>query len=1223
MRNYKKFFFSFLNEVFEKNTEGKKIDIDREHMMEGGDLDLLVSDSGDEQYSGQDDEMVSVAGAELVSFPGTPVKNNVMRGDSRDDLRRTWRHHNQYFAECEVAKWKEDVAAKSEAGLFDGRLKDGQAACNEYAEAWMAPELLHVHVQDVYHALALQLANVNKTVSGQNNYYRQYDAAFQVSYYSDGYLLVTCLSYAMMQIFHEPLELGEQHNWDATGRQTWINLHVLDYQITSPILHSMLLSDGVSKVWVILNPQNGLWEDYIFSFFAHNTDSTLMWHETMDRFTYTFRKHIIGNRVTVEVGQHKTQGNGEPAVIVAENIYLGHNGNIIDGEGWETQVEEELIKHVANETFGDWRPRYSYTPYSYTTSDAYGYWPAPCYTFGKKMLWNVGRKKVTEIQIKEADDKRYIERYPEKNYGAFQFEKHENADVIWTLSPNSWSDLCCDTFSHLGLKEKTHILKLCDVVFVQDLGFLLQMEDGIKKEYILLPLQWYEERVENFVLLNKQIDQKLKVYEQKHGKPLMEFEKIFDEERGRALLLQVAGQVTEIDINFARVGDCGPFTCKQSFFKIDQLQFASQTTIFIPDIKHTNTLTFDTENFLSQNIEVMFHRHLRACMLKAEAISSQFTLQLMLRWSTARLLTVANPARLTLVDGICKHTYEDPIFDNIVGFISSVRTYAMLAQTCKTFYGNYSADRAYEMVFQQHLNMLDEAPRLSVNLAKGLKTTLCGHKSIELIFSVDGIMSIKHWIRTMNTQHCVNSKRNLELEFGNMDSENEVVTHRVPSSAGNSDVVDSDVVDTYEGIGTWNVQEQESVVVNNLSQDIDVEDLLTESDSDTETESYEGQSQKYIDKRSHILSCRKLNKLVSSKLYEEFNNSPVKQKAASSILKCWPLLPGTLDVMCKSLIPDINSKIESVFASAAAPFMKNFSPFAINLKPGRGVMSKIDHVDSDFIYSLLDGNSQIIEPNRNGFIDNETTSTHVWTANLKIEKVMRGQTVLFLRKEFDFLGANTDGWHQVFAGSEEEINADEPYDDTSFTLIASDGYQYVPIITDFDTLMPILQHLACVYNLKVQSVANTKTESSYRPSIYSECLLEGAVVQVDVHMINPIVIRTDASSEHSAKIFALSEDARHFPPFPSNNSSTGSYINQSSIVSLTGFVLPSTDHIRLVYSGIPKSHFLPDWPLMVNPGETPYERDNNIAMAALAASAPRKCVLNPGFRDNQGPKYDV
>ena len=727
--------------------------------------------------------------------------------------------------------------------------------------------------------------------------------------------------------------------------------------------------------------------------------------------------------------------------------------------------------------------------------------------------------------------------------------------------------------------------------------------------------------MDNFALLNKQIDQTLEVYEQKHGKPSLKFEKIFDEERGRALLLQVAGQVTEIDINFARVGDCGPFTCKQSFFKIDQLQFASQTTIFIPDIKHTTTLTFDTENFLSQNIEVMFHRHLRACMLKAEAISSQFTLQLMLRLSTARLLNVANPARLTLVDGVCKHTYEDPIFDNIVGFLSSVRTYAMLAQTCKTFYGNFSANRAYEMVFEQHLNMLDEAPRLSVNLAKGLKTTLCcWHKNIELIFSVECIMSIKHWIRTMNTQHCVHTKRNLELEFGNMDSENGVVTHRVPSSAGNSNVVD-----TYEGIGTWDVQEQESVVVNNLSQDIDVEGSLTESDSDTETESYEGQEQEYIDKQSYILSCRKLDKLVSSKLYEAFDNYPDKQKVGSSILKCWPLLPGTLDVMCKSIIPDINSKIESVFASAAAPFMKNFDPFAINLKHGRGVTSKIDHIESEFIDSLLNGDAKIIEASYDDYIGygKTTTFTHVWTANLKIEKVMRGQTVLFMRKEFDLLGANTDGWHQVFTGSEEEINSDEAYEDTSFTLIASDGYQYVPIITDFDTLMPILQHLACVYNLKIQSVANSKTESSYRPSIYSECLLEGVIVQVDLHMINPMVIRTDANSEHSAKIFALSEDARHFPPFSSYNSSTGNYIDLSSIVSLTGFVLPSTDHIRLVYSGIPKSHYLPDWPVMVNPGETPYERDNNIAMAALAASAPRKCVLNPRFRENQGPKYDV
>ena len=130
-------------------------------------------------------------------------------------------------------------------------------------------------------------------------------------------------------------------------------------------------------------------------------------------------------------------------------------------------------------------------------------------------------------------------------------------------------------------------------------------------------------------------------------------------------------------------------------------------------------------------------------------------------------------------------------------------------------------------------------------------------------------------------------------------------------------------------------------------------------------------------------------------------------------------------------------------------------------------------------------------------------------------------------------------------------------------------------------------------------------------------------MQVDVHMINPIVIKTDANSEHSAKIFALSEDARHFPPFPSNNSSTGSYINQSSIVSLTAFVLPSTDNIRLVYSGIPKAHYLPDWLLMLNPGENLYERDNNVAMAALAASAPRKCVLNPGFRNNEGPKFDV
>ena len=405
--------------------------------MEGGDQDLLVSDSGDEQNVGRnsvhDDEMLSVSGEDLVSVPGTPVKKGVLHGDSRDDLRRTWRHHNQYFTECEVAKWKEDVAAKSEAGLFDGRLKDGQAACNEYAESWLASELSHVHVQDVYHALALQLANVDKTVSGQNSYYRQYDAAFQVSYYSDGYLLVTCLSYAMMQIFHEPLELlGEQHNWDATGRQTWINLHVLDYQITSPILHSMLLSDGVSKVWVILNPQNGLWEDYIFSCFAHNTDSTLMWHETMDGFTCTFRKHIIGNRVTVEVSKHKTKGRGEPVVIVAENIYLGHNGNIIDAEGWETQVEEELIKHIAHETFGDWRPRYSYTPYSYTThAQAYGYWPAPCYTFGKKMLWNVGRKKVTEIEMKEAVDKRYIERYPEKNYGAFLNSKNTKMQMLY------------------------------------------------------------------------------------------------------------------------------------------------------------------------------------------------------------------------------------------------------------------------------------------------------------------------------------------------------------------------------------------------------------------------------------------------------------------------------------------------------------------------------------------------------------------------------------------------------------------------------------------------------------------------------------------------------------------------------------------------------------------------------------------------------------------------
>ena len=72
--------------------------------MEDGDPDLMGSDSGDEQYteqdSMQDDEMVSVAGEELVSFPGTPVKKSscVMRGDSRDDLRRTWRHHNQYLS---------------------------------------------------------------------------------------------------------------------------------------------------------------------------------------------------------------------------------------------------------------------------------------------------------------------------------------------------------------------------------------------------------------------------------------------------------------------------------------------------------------------------------------------------------------------------------------------------------------------------------------------------------------------------------------------------------------------------------------------------------------------------------------------------------------------------------------------------------------------------------------------------------------------------------------------------------------------------------------------------------------------------------------------------------------------------------------------------------------------------------------------------------------------
>jgi len=1172
--------------------------------MEDGDPDLMGSDSGDEQHAGQDsmqdDEMVSDSGEELVSFPGTPVKRSscVMREDSRDDLRRTWRHHNQYFAECEVAKWKEDVAAKSDAGLFDGRLKDGQAVCNEYAELWMAPELLHVHVRDAYHALALQLANVDKTVSGQNSYYRQYDAAYQVSYYSDGYLPVTCLSYAMMQLFEEPQELSEQYNWDAAGRQTWINLHVLDYEVTSPILHSMLLSDGVCKVWVILNPQYSHWEEYIHGEFAPSTDPDLMWLATMDQHTPTFRREIIGNRVTVEVRKLKTQAKDEQVVIVAENIYLGCNGNIIDGEGWETQVEEELIKHITNETFGEWRPRYSYTD-SHPPEKIYGYWPAPCYTFGKKMLWNVGCKEITEIRIEVADDQRFIERYPEKNYGAFQFEKHENADVVWTLTPNSWSDLCCDTFSHIGLEGKTHILKLCDVVFVRNLGFLMHMEDGSKREYILLPLQWYEERVENFALLNKQIDQKLENYEQEHGKPVPEFTKIFDEERGRALLLQIAGKVTDIEFNFTRVGNCNPFTCKQSFFKIDQLQFASQMTIFIPDIKHTTTLTLDIENFLSQNIEVAFHRHLRARMLKAEAISSQFMVQLMLGLSTARLFHDAQPTQLSLVGGVCKHTYEDQIFDHIVGFFSSASTYAMLARTCKTFYGNYSTDKAYEMVFQQHLCMLDEVPRLSANLAKGLETTLSYwhqniSQNIKLVVSVESIMPIKHWIRTMNTQYCGNTRRNLELEFGH--------TQTVEP-------------DTYEGIGSWDVQEQQSVVENNLSQEI--EDDVSEADS--EFVSYVN-----IDKQPYMSSLRMFEKSVSAKLYAEFCTSPVKQKTASAILKSWPLLPGTLDVMCRSIIPDINSKIEAVFASTAtAPFMKKFSPFAIDLKHGDNVTSKIDHVDTDFIDSLLDGNSQIIEPNRNGFIDNTTTSTHVWTANLKIEKIMRGQTVLFLRKEFDLLGANTDGWHQVFTGSEVEINFEEAYDDTSFTLIASDGYQYVPIITDFETLRPILQHLACVYKLKVQSIANSQTECSYRPRIYSRCLLEGAIVQVDVHMINPIVIKTDANSEHSAKIFALSEDARHFPPFPSNNSSTGSYINQSSIVSLTAFVLPSTDNIRLVYSGIPKAHYLPDWLLMLNPGENLYERDNNVAMAALAASAPRKCVLNPGFRNNEGPKFDV
>ena len=136
----------------------------------------------------------------------------------------------------------------------------------------------------------------------------------------------------------------------------------------------------------------------------------------------------------------------------------------------------------------------------------------------------------------------------------------------------------------------------------------------------------------------------------------------------------------------------------------------------------------------------------------------------------------------------------------------------------------------YEMVFQQHLNMQDEAPKVSANLEKSLKTTLCcWHKNIELVFSVECIMSIKHWIRTMNSQQYFNTKKNLELEFEKLDSDRGVVTHRVPSSAGNSDVVD-----TYEGIGSWDVQEQESVVENNLSQDVDVTGFLTESDTETE-----------------------------------------------------------------------------------------------------------------------------------------------------------------------------------------------------------------------------------------------------------------------------------------------------------------------------------------------------------------------------------------------------